>query len=413
MLEEIQCNVDLHIHSRFSAATSKNLTLKSISAGAKEKGVDIVGTGDCLHPAWFAEIKDLEEVEEGTFQYGGTRFVLTTEVEDMRRVHHLLLFPSPSSVEGFAEGIVGGTDLSKDGRPHLDMDGEAIAELAKDVEALIGPCHAFTPWTAMYAYHDSLRDCYGSLVSYVSFLELGLSADSNYADRISELHRLTFLTNSDAHSPAPLRLAREFNRLDVKDTTFQEVRRAIKREGGRSMALNVGLPPQEGKYNESACSRCYTHATLEEARQAHWRCPCGGSIKKGVKDRVEELADLEEPAHPYHRPPYLHIIPLGEILARALGVSSPSTKKVQEAWRRLVGGVGNEVTILVDAPMEDVEKHADPVVARAIRAFREGNVRIKPGGGGKYGEILLDAGWDEAGSSLGTMNGQSKLEKWF
>lgn len=383
-------NADLHIHGRYSAATSKNLTFKTIAQGAREKGVDLVGTGDCLHTKWLAEIRRMERIHEGTFQQHGIRFVLTGEVEDMRRVHHLLLFPSVSSIEGFIDGITGRKpNLGGDGRPNLDMNGEEIAELAKSVDALVGPCHAFTPWTAMYAYHDSLQDCYGDLASYVSFLELGLSADSSYGDRISELHRLTFLTNSDAHSPSPLRLAREFNRMNLEEASFDEVKMALLRQKGRKIALNVGLPPQEGKYNESACIKCYTHTNLADANRAHWRCPCGGRIKKGVRDRAEELADVPPGMGPEHRPPYLHIIPLTELLCMALGVSSPTSKKVQEAWKRLVAPMGSEVSVLVDSPMEDVEKYADPIVSEAIRLFREDKIELVPGGGGKYGEVRL------------------------
>ncbi|MDG6220545.1 MAG: TIGR00375 family protein [Candidatus Thermoplasmatota archaeon] len=406
-------NADLHIHGRYSAATSRNLTFENIARGALQKGVNLVGTGDCLHTAWLKEIREMEEVEEGTFQQHGIRFVLTTEVEDARRVHHLLIFPSTSSVDAFSEGIKGRKpDLEGDGRPHLDMTGEEIAQLAKDVDALVGPCHAFTPWTALYAYHDSLKSCYGDMASYVSFLELGLSADSSYGDRISELHRLTFFTNSDAHSPEPFRLAREFNRFNVKDGTFREIKKGIMREGGRGIEMNVGLPPQEGKYNESACTRCYAHYSLSDSKGARWKCVCGGRIKKGVKDRVEEIADLEIGKKPFHRPPYVHIIPLGEIIAKALGVSSPSTKKASEAWERLVRPFGSEVRVLMDEPLDNMAPHATREVLEAITAFREGRVKIIPGGGGKYGEVVLGSE-ESVECGGGEKAGQVNLERWF
>ncbi|MCD6461794.1 MAG: phosphotransferase, partial [Thermoplasmata archaeon] len=281
-------NADLHIHSRFSAATSRQMDFRVLARGAKEKGIHIVGTGDCLHPGWRREMESLERVDDGTMTLDGVFFIPTVEVEDRNRVHHLLLFPSLSKADEYAGMLEKeGVSLEADGRPTLPLGGEEIAEMARDTEALIGPCHAFTPWTALYAYHDSLEDCYGSMAPHVSFVELGLSADTGYADRISELHRLTFLTNSDAHSASPHRLAREFNRLEIEEATADEVRKALLRTGGRGVVLNVGLPPQEGKYNETACVRCYTHYPLEEAKRAGWRCPCGGQIKKGVRDRVE------------------------------------------------------------------------------------------------------------------------------
>lgn len=383
-------NVDLHIHSRFSGATSPSMTIETIAKEAPRKGIDVVATGDCLHTGWQKEIQECEKVDEGTFLLGNTRFILSTEVEDRNRVHHLLLFPSFSSVEDFKERISRfSSNIETDGRPNVTLNGEQIAEIAKDVEALIGPAHAFTPWTAMYAYHDSLLSCYGDMADYVSFIELGLSADSNYADRITELHRLTFLTNSDSHSPQPVRLAREFNRMEVKDASYGEIKKALLRKGGNRVILNVGLPPQEGKYNESACISCYRHYTLNEAVKRRWRCICGKRIKKGVRDRINELADLPFPEHPSYRPPYIHIIPLAEIIAKALGQTNSFTKTVTKRWSELIDAFGNEVTILVDADIEEIAKVTVPAITDAISAFREGKVIIHPGGGGRYGVIEL------------------------
>ena len=195
-------NADLHIHSRYSGATSDKMTISYLSVEAPRKGINVLATGDCLHGAWQKEIKTCTVIEDGTFEMNGTRFILSAEVEDNHRVHHLFYFPSFSTVESFKEKIKSKSkNIETDGRPNVDMNGIELATLAKDVDALIGPAHAFTPWTAMYAYHSSLENCYGDLASYISFVELGLSADSDYADTIQELHRLTFLTNSDCHSP--------------------------------------------------------------------------------------------------------------------------------------------------------------------------------------------------------------------
>lgn len=314
-------NADLHIHSRFSGATSDKMDIKTISLEAPRKGIDVIATGDCLHSGWMQEIKTCNVVDDGTFELNGTRFILSTEVEDKHRVHHLLYFPGFSAAEEFKERLkLRSKNLESDGRPNVDMNGEEIASIARDVDALVGPAHAFTPWTAMYAYHDSLEDCYGDLAGYISFVELGLSADSDYADKIQELNRLTFLTNSDCHSPHPVRLAREFNRFEVKEATFDEIKKAILRIDGNKTVLNVGLPPQEGKYNESACISCYTHYALEEAQRRRWKCSCGKRIKKGVKDRINERATFIKPQHPDHRPPYIHLIPLAEIITKAIGI---------------------------------------------------------------------------------------------
>ncbi|MBI5001589.1 MAG: TIGR00375 family protein [Euryarchaeota archaeon] len=380
-------NADLHIHSKHSMGTSGAMDMETLARESPRKGISLLGTGDCLHPEWLREIRESCEESDGIFSMGKVHFLLQTEVEDNHRVHHIIFFPEFSSVEGFIEALKGRhSPLSSDGRPKMHMGGAEIAQAALDNGAMIGPSHAFTPWTGMYAHHDSLASCYGDQAGKVHFAELGLSADSDYADRIPEMRRLAFLTNSDAHSPYPTRIAREFNRIEMKAPSFAELRKAILHEGGRKFVLNVGLPPQEGKYNESACIKCLTHYALDQAKALRWRCRCGGVIKKGVRDRVEELSDSREPKHPAHRPPYLHLIPLGEIITKALGVANPNSKEVDEAWSAIVGKFGSEVAALVDAPINEIQPKE---VAEAIAMFREGRVRLIPGGGGQYGQVVL------------------------
>jgi len=228
------------------------------------------------------------------------------------------------------------------------------------------------------------------MTDYISFLELGLSADSDYADRIEDLHHLTFLSNSDAHSPSTNKLAREFTQFDVPELTFDGLKKAILREQGYKATLNVGFFPEEGKYNRSACIKCFTQYTLPEAVENKWHCPiCRGVIKKGVFDRINELADFKEPKHPEHRPPYLHLIPLAEIIQMALGHASVQTKGVQTAWNKLIERFGNEVKALIYSEPEDLKIVGDDRIVNAILAFRKGNVIIHPGGGGQYGWLEL------------------------
>jgi uncharacterized protein (TIGR00375 family) len=386
----MRINADLHIHSRFSGGVSREMTVSVLAREARKKGIDVIGCGDCLHSKWFSEIKQLRKVDEGTFELNSVYFILTAELEDPMRVHHLILFPTVSAVEDFKELIASKSqNLETDGRPKVHMPGWEIAQAAMDVDAIFGPCHAFTPWTGMYAAHNSLKTCYGDLTDKVAFIELGLSADSNYADRIAELEKLTFLTNSDAHSPYPVRLAREFNRFEVNSIKFDEIKKAILREGGRKSVLNVGIPPQEGKYNESACIRCYKHYDLKTAIQKGWICDCKGRIKKGVRDRVEEIATYKLPIHPEHRPKYLHLIPLAEIIAKALNLESPHCKEVFNEWNRLVATFSNEVVVLVDEDLDRIKRATTPEIANAIKSFRNGEIIIKPGGGGQYGKIIL------------------------
>jgi uncharacterized protein (TIGR00375 family) len=395
-------NADLHLHSRYSRATSHRMTMEDLAVQASRKGIDLIGTGDCLHPSWLKEIKQCNSVDEGTWLCNDTYFILSAEIEGKKRVHHLLYFPDLSAVETFKNKARSKSkNVDTTGRPHIDMTGEELAGLAEDVSALIGPAHTFTPWTSLYANHNSLEECYGSLTDYVSFVELGLSANSDYADMIKELHRLTFLTNSDSHSPHPVRLAREFTRFEVHDITFEEIKHAFLRINGNRSVLNVGLPPEEGKYNESACGKCYTHYTYGQAKQKGWICGCGKPIKKGVKDRIIEMANFSQPRHPPHRPPYLQLIPLAEIITKAVGQRNPFTKTVTKRWNELVSFFGSEINVLLDVSIEDISAVTTPAITEAIQAFRDNKVIIHPGGGGRYGTIEFPQEKDALKVTLG------------
>lgn len=382
----MKVNLDLHIHSRYSAATSNKMDLATIAREAAKKGIKIVATGDCLHPRWMAEVAALPE-REGLFWQGDTAFVLTCEVEDSSRVHHLIIVPDPSKASELAEAFSArAKNLDSDGRPTLRMSPPEIADAALEADCLIGPSHAFTPWTGMYAHHPSLAECYKDRADQIAYVELGLSADSDYADRISELEERTFLSNSDAHSPWPNKLGREFNQMEMKELSFEDLRDAILRKDGCRPTLNVGFYPEEGKYNRTACTRCYRFYSPQEMEDRRGRCECGGLIKLGVKGRVEMLADRPTPAHPDHRPPYLHLIPLAEIIAMALKIKSAYSAKVQKIWNELVKGK-SEIEVLVVAEISELE--AEDAVVDAIGAFRSGDVVVEPGGGGKYGRVTL------------------------
>ncbi|ANF23134.1 TIGR00375 family protein [Thermococcus piezophilus] len=379
-------DADLHIHSRYSKAVSKLMTIPMLAENAKFKGLGIVGTGDILNPKWEEELlRYAEKADEGTYERNGIRFLLTTEVEDNKRVHHALIFPNIGAVHEMRELLKPySNDIDTEGRPHVSLSAAEIADLANDLGVLIGPAHAFTPWTALYKEYNSLKEAYQG--AKIHFLELGLSADSEMADRIKAHHRLTYLSNSDAHSPMPHRLGREFNRFDINEATFDEVRKALLKRGGRRIVLNAGLDPRLGKYHLTACSRCYAKYSPEEAKAFKWKCPkCGGRIKKGVHDRILELADTKE--RPKDRPPYLRLAPLAEIIAMVIG-KGVETKAVKAIWERFLKEFGSEIEVLVDVPIESLaEVHEE--VAKAVWAYRKGKLIVIPGGGGKYGEINL------------------------
>lgn len=371
-------NADFHIHSRFSGGTSPNINMKSLAEGAKKKGLNLLATGDCLNKFWINEIKEGKK-EEGIIEYDGMNFILSTEIEDRNRIHHLIIFPDFDSIYGFKKMVEKKSIDIEQGRPKIDIDGMEVINIAKSVNALIGPAHAFTPWTSLYAYFDSIY-YYGEKPH---FLELGLSADSNYADRIKELNSIPFLSNSDSHSSHPSRLGREFNRIELNEITWDEIKKAI--IDGR--IINVGLPPEKGKYNRTACTSCYRQYSIEKAKELGWKCYCGGIIKKGVKDRIEEIANFDKPHHPSWRGEYIHILPLIEIISHAIKLP-PYSSIVLKRWNELLK-LGNEINVLLDIDIEKIKKISPPAISNAIKSFRNGDIKIKAGGGGKYGEIRI------------------------
>jgi len=373
---QMLANADLHIHSPHSIAVSRFMQPEQLLAGCETKGIRVLGTGDALQPDWLRSWEAYRENDAGIV------IVPQAEIEDRHRVHHVILAEEFSQFAQLRE-LLEGTAKSfvSSGRPHVYLDGGEIAALAHEAGALVGPAHAFTPWTAMYASFDSVAACYGG--EPIDFLELGLSADSSYGAAIPELYGIPFLTNSDAHSPNPDKLGREFNRFSLKSTTPGDVIDAV-RKG--AIALNAGLFPEEGKYNRTACTRCYEQYTLEEAQVHAWRCPAdGGLIKKGVSDRARELA---RGGTPRPRPTYLHVVPLAQIIQTMEGSSSPNTKKCRAIYSSLVEAFGNEIAVLADVPTSEIRPlHAK--VADAIDALRTGRVILHPGGGGKYGTFSI------------------------
>ena len=386
-------NADLHIHGCYSIATSKNMTPPVMAPQAKLKGLDLVASGDVLHQKWLKLFEETtEESSDGIFSLRdsaidpedtsedqGSKFILTTEVEDIKRVHHLIIFPSIESARDTRSKMKGNMDA--DGRPRVRMNGSEIMNIAHENGCIIGPAHAFTPWTSIYKEYNSIKDCYGKMPD---FLELGLSADSDMADTIEELEAIPFLTNSDAHSPWPHRLGREFNELEIGELTFDGVRDAIL---NKKIKANYGFDPRLGKYHKTACSKCYTQYSIDDAIKLKMRCPCGGRIKKGVDYRIHELSKWEEPHHPPHRPPYIHILPLAEIISITHG-KGVTTVFVQKIWKEMIHRFKDEITALIQSPIDEVYD-IDPKVAGVINAFRNKTLEIKAGGGGKYGEIVL------------------------
>ncbi|MGC9517129.1 MAG: TIGR00375 family protein [Methanomicrobiales archaeon] len=381
-------NADLHIHSCFSRATSKNMVIETLGPQAKFKGLDLVGTGDAFHSGWLNMIeKNTEEIADGIFslkssdsEIESSNFILTAEVEDKKRVHHLIFLPSFESAHTIRENLKS-NNIDADGRPRVRMEGHEIMNLVHDFNGLIGPAHAFTPWTSLYKEYDSVHDCYGEKPD---FLELGLSADTDMADKIKELQDIPFLSNSDAHSPWPHRLGREFNEIEIKKLNFNSITKSIE---NFKIKANYGFDPRLGKYHKTACTRCYKIYDIENAKKLKMKCICGGTIKKGVDYRISEISTWNEPHHPEHRPPYIHILPLAEIISLVYD-KGVTTVFVQKIWRNLVERFGSEIQVLIYAPLNKMVE-IDPKISQVIKLFRQKTLKIVPGGGGKYGEMIF------------------------
>lgn len=388
-------NCDLHYHGPYAGGVSKNMSIPVIAEQAQLKGLDVVVTSDATHGAWLKHCEEhLKEVENGVYHHEkfNTQFLVGTEVQDQNRVHHLIYLPDFTRAHELRDILskFGKLDHVMAGRPQLKLSPEKLAEIVESVNGIIGPAHAFTPYFGVYAHYDSVQTAYGGMGKSISFIELGLSADSYFADLIPENHDYNFLTFSDSHSPWPHRIGREFTRMQMKRVNFNELKKTLDRKGENRITLNAGFNPREGKYHATACNLCYTYFPIDDAVKLKWRCnKCNGSIKKGVRDRILELAGGNKTEkHPSFRPPYKHLLPLAEIIQLTTGSKDVTSTGVQSVWKQLVNEFENEISILLEVPIVDIEKiHSG--VAKSLDSFRKGWVVYVPGGGGKYGQPII------------------------
>ena len=352
-------NADLHIHSKFSMATSKDMDIEGIAPRAREKGLQLVGSGDALHPKWLDIIEESTEYAgDGIYSHSDCDFILTTEVEARHKIHHVIIIPDMETARELSDALPS-KNKCIDGRPKTSLDGCELYDLVKQYDCMIGPAHAFTPWTGMYKSYDSIYGCYGGKPDFV---ELGLSADTDMADTIKEL--------------------KDF---EMEDISYSSLKKAFKH---RTIKANYGMLPNLGKYHMTACTKCYKIVDPEIAKENKMKCSCGGRIKKGVDYRIYEISDYSKPSHPNHRPPYIHLMPLAEIIGTVYD-KGVTTKTVQSIWQRLIDKFAVEIEVLINAPLEEIAE-VDERVVLGIEGFRNKTLQVTPGGGGKYGEISFN-----------------------
>ena len=408
-------HADLHIHSKYSRATSRDCDLEHLAYWARKKGIAVVGTGDFTHPVWLAELKEkLVPAEPGLFRLkpelerhvarplppactGSTRFMLSVEISTIykkgdatRKIHHLIYAPDFDAADKIAARLARIGNIASDGRPILGLDSRNLLEIALEASpgAYLVPAHIWTPWFAVLGSRsgfDTVSECYGDLADRVFAVETGLSSDPAMNWRLSFLDRYRLVSNSDAHSPP--KLGREATLFDTELDYFA-LRRAL--ETGQGYVGTVEFFPEEGKYHLDGHRKCGVRWTPEETRRAGGRCPaCGQPVTVGVMHRVAALADRAEgEVVPETAGAVTSLVPLPEILSELTGAGVGS-QKVERGSEKLIGSLGAELDILESVPVEDIRRAESSLLAEAIERLRAGKVIRDAGYDGEYGVIRL------------------------
>ncbi len=409
-------HADLHVHSKYSRATSRDLDLEHLAGWAARKGIAVVGTGDFTHPVWRAELKDkLVPAEPGLFRLRAdieqaiakelppacqapARFMLSVEISTIykkgdktRKIHHLIYAPDFATADRISDRLARIGNIASDGRPILGLDSRDLLEIAltSGPDAYFIPAHIWTPWFAALGSQsgfDSIRECYGDLADHIFAVETGLSSDPPMNWRLSMLDRYRLVSNSDAHSPG--KLGREATTFDCALDYFA-IRDALKT--GSGYFGTVEFFPEEGKYHLDGHRKCGIKLSPRETLAQGGRCPvCGGAMTIGVLHRVEELADRSEAdaLPPATAGEVSNLVPLAEVLGEIAG-SGAQSKSVERGYGRLLSALGSELAILQSVPLDDIARLNSALLAEAIARLRAGKVFRDAGYDGEYGVIRL------------------------
>ena len=419
---------DLHIHSRFSRACSKDCDIEHLSWWARRKGLTVLGTGDFTHPAWAAELKDtLIEAEPGLFRVrpdlerrldrdtpascaGTVRFMLSVEIstiyrrdERTRKVHHLLYAPSFESADRITTALAKIGNLASDGRPILGLDSRDLLEITLEAGpgCFLVPAHVWTPWFAVLGSKsgfDAVRDCYADLADHIFAVETGLSSDPAMNWTCSSLDGYRLVSNSDAHSPPALGREATVFGTDLDYFAMAEALRT-----GRGLDGTLEFFPEEGKYHLDGHRKCGVRIEPEQTTALADRCPaCGKPLTVGVLHRVAELADRPAGFRPDGAAGFTCLVQLPQIIGEILG-TGPKSKKVAAETDRLTGALGPELTILRDVPLDDLRRAGGTRLAEAIGRLRRGEVITQAGYDGEYGTVRLFGPDEGDGSALFAM----------
>jgi len=390
---------DVHVHSRYSRACSKDLSVAELAKWAAIKGIGVLGTGDFTHPLWVEELRAaLRDTGDGLYEHAGVRFMPTSEVNTLfyragraHQIHHILMAPSLETVERINRELASFGDLALDGRPMLRMEAKQLVKtvIGVDPRAAVVPAHAWTPHFSVFGSNsgfDRIEDCFEEETGKIFALETGLSSDPAMNRRLSALDRYALISNSDAHSAH--RIGREANLFDC-EMTYDAILGALKTRDRTKFLSTIEFFPEEGKYHYDGHRTCGIRWAPSETKQRGTRCPvCGRKLTVGVMHRVETLADRPEGAQPENAIPFKRMVPLDEIIADALE-AGVGTKGVEREYQQLVHAFGTEFTVLLDTPVEALRRMTSAKIADGIVRVREGRIEVEPGYDGEYGNVHI------------------------
>ncbi|MFA5039860.1 MAG: endonuclease Q family protein [Candidatus Omnitrophota bacterium] len=390
---------DLHIHSKYSRATSRDMDIAHIAQWSRLKGISLMGTGDFTHHLWLEELKTkLEPTGKGLFVHEGVHFILSAEVSSIYskggrtyRIHNLILAPSFKSVDAINRALSAIGNLASDGRPILGLDAEELARIVFDIDdhCMLIPAHIWTPWFSLFGSmsgFNRIEDCFGKQTPKIFALETGLSSDPAMNWRLSALDKFSLVSNSDSHSPQ--KIGREANVFDC-ELDYEAIRDVLRTRDKKRFLYTVEFFPEEGKYHYDGHRLCGIRFSPEESRRHSNRCPkCAKPLTIGVMNRVEQLADRPAGFTPQGAIPFKNLIPLDEIIADAKQLGK-GTLTVEKEYRGLIQRFGTEFGILTQVSQEELDKNINPRIADGIRRVRLGEIKVEPGYDGEYGKVSV------------------------
>ncbi len=402
---------DLHIHSPYSRATSRDMSLETIWKWAQLKGIGVMGTGDFTHPRWFSDLTHkLDPLGNGLFELRHTFrsgeippscaadvfYLLTAEISCIyrkhgrtRKIHSIVMMPDFEGAARLTDRLSAIGNLRSDGRPILGLDAKDLLAMALDASpgAMLVPAHAWTPHFSLFGAFsgfDSLEECFEDLSDRIYAIETGLSSDPPMNRRFSALDGITLISNSDAHSPG--KMGREAN-IFAGEPSYEAIARALKT--GSGFEGTIEFFPEEGKYHYDGHRGCSVRCSPDETDAMGSLCPvCGKPLTIGVVHRVKELSDRPDGYRPTSGAGYYSVIPLLEVIAEVMGFTTAS-KAVLSEYFRVITLVGSEFAVLLHVPVGEIEKAGFPLLAEGVSRVREGKVHITPGYDGEYGKIRI------------------------